>query len=153
MKITFNTGFPKGKKKLVENAIPKAMEFIRNKYPTINFDDVPITFSSTRNGSNYLPPSTYEYRTEINNSTGGINIATHGKLHLYKKVTIGLTTPHGGLLVGCELQVITSLIHELTHFVQGIEKRLYSEVETTTNEIEYLKLHEPFWYGRLVPIK
>jgi hypothetical protein len=147
MKPIFNQGLPKGKKKIVERAIVKAMVFIKNRYPHICFDDVPVRFSNTRHGSNFWLPESAE------NGMGEINIETHGKLILYKKVTAGLTTPHGGLLVGCELQVITSVIHELTHFVQGVEKRLYSEVETTANEIQYLKENEPFWYSKLVPVK
>lgn len=146
MKPIFNQGFPKGKVKIVEKAINKAMVFIKNKYPHIAFDEVPVRFSNTRHGSNFWLPDNTE------NRIGEVNIATHGYLILYKKVTAGLTTPDEGLLVGCELQVVTSIIHELTHFVQGYEKRLYSEVETTANEIEYLKDKEPFWYGKLVPV-
>jgi len=147
MKPIFNKGFPQGKKKIVERAIVKAMLFINNKYPHICFDDVPVRFSNTRHGSNFWLPD------NVKNGIGEVNIATHGYLFLYKKVTASLTTPHGGLLVGCELQVVTSIIHELTHFVQGYERRLYSEVETTANEIEYLKENESFWYGKLVPVK
>jgi len=146
MKKIFNKGFPKSKKELVEKAIPKALEFMQAKYPQINFNEAVVRFSSTRNGSNY-------YHASVNNATGFINISTRDKIYLYKRVSVKLTAPHGGLLVGCELQVVSALIHELTHYVQGIEKRLFSEVETTINEIEYLKNNEPFWYSKLVPVR
>lgn len=144
MKIKINKGMPKKILAQVEKAIPKASAFIKAKYPHINIDEAKINFSHTRNSSNYV--HAYEGATEF------INIATHGEIRMYEKVTCGLTTPHEGLNVGIELQIITALIHELTHYIQGVEKRVYSEVETTRNEIEYLKQNEPFWYNCLVPI-
>lgn len=144
MKNKINKGMPKGVLLQIERAIPKAEAFIKAKYPHINIDEVKVNFSNTRNGSNYIHAQ--------NGATEFINIGTRTKIYLYKRVSCGLTSPHDGLNVGSELQIICSLIHELTHFIQGVEKRLYSEVETTENEIEYLKANEPFWYSRLVPI-
>lgn len=140
MNIIINPSMPKMKIKIINNAIPKATEFIKAKYPHICFCTVPIIFSASRHGSNF-------WHEPIR-----VNISTHGELHLYEKVTVGKTTPKGGLLIGTEIQIICSLIHELTHFVQLTEKRVASEVETTKNEIEYLQKNEPFWYGRLIEV-
>ena len=44
----------------------------------------------------------------------------------------------------------TSLIHELTHFIQYLQKRTYSEVETTKNELEYLLELDSFYKCQLI---
>lgn len=141
MKTTFNVGFPKGKMVIVNNAIPKAIAFITEKYPHISLAEVRLNFSTTRNGSRYY------------HADGSINIRCSDKMFLYRKATCGLTTPPQGLLIGCEINTACAIIHEITHYIQGIEKRKFSEVETTQNEIDYLKQHEPFWYNRLIPSK
>ena len=43
-----------------------------------------------------------------------------------------------------------TLIHELTHFIQYLQKRTYSEVETTKNELEYLLEIEPRYEHQLI---
>ena len=81
---------------------------------------------------------------------GNVSIAVRHKLHLYNKQSIGLTTPKEGLNVGYVIGTTCAIIHELTHYVQGKEGRKYSEVETTINEIDYLKEADPNWYSRLI---
>ena len=141
MKITFNKGFPRYKMQAVNNAIGKASSFIKEKYPHISLDEVSINFSATRHGSYYY------------HSDASINVSVRDEIILYKKVTCELTTPPKGLMVGCELQTTCAVIHEVTHYIQGLEKRKMSEVETTQNEIDYLRVNEPFWFSKLIPLK
>ena len=42
------------------------------------------------------------------------------------------------------------LIHELTHFIQFLQKRNMSEVETTKNELEYLLDLQPYYKHQLI---
>ena len=84
------------------------------------------------------------------NKNGNVAIAVRHKLHLYNKQTVGLTTPKQGLAVGYVIGTTCAIIHELTHYIQGMEGRKFSEVETTQNEIDYLKEKDPYWYSRLV---
>lgn len=73
----------------------------------------------------------------------------HNKLYLYTRKTVGLTTPEKGLHVGYFIGMVTCMIHEITHFIQYIEGRRYSEVETTQNEVDYLERFAPDAYERL----
>jgi len=43
-----------------------------------------------------------------------------------------------------------TLIHEITHFIQYLQKRTFSEVETTKNELEYLIEILPFYEHQLI---
>lgn len=138
MTISFNKSIPQWVKPKIDQAIASALQWLRLKYPHIEFDKAQVNFSMTRNGSIY------------HGKDGSVAIAVKHKLHLYNKQTVGLTTPKEGLSVGYVIGTACAIIHELTHFVQGAEKRKYSEVETTQNEIDYLKDSDPYWYGRLV---
>jgi len=138
MKITYNKGIPKWAKSKIEESITKGVEWITNKYPHIDFSEVSMNISMTRNRSLYY------------SADGSVAISVRSKLFLYNKKTVGLTTPPKGLLVGYVLGTTMGIIHELTHYVQGIEKRPFSEVETTLNEIEYLKGTDKFWYDQLI---
>jgi hypothetical protein len=47
---------------------------------------------------------------------------------------------------------VLQFVHEFTHVVQGDQKRRYSEVETTRNEIEFAQESFPHLYRRLTTI-
>ncbi len=138
MTITYNEGIPKWAKSKIEESIKKGSDWISKKYPHIDFSKVKMNISMTRNRSLYY------------SSDGSIAIRVREKLHLYQKKNVGLTTPPQGLNVGYVIGTTTAIIHELTHYVQGIEGRLMSEVETTQNEVDYLREVDEFWYGQLV---
>jgi len=59
-------------------------------------------------------------------------------------------SPIGGIPIPRYLGYRHSLIHELTHFIQFLQKRTFSEVETTKNELEYLIETEPFYEHQLI---
>ena len=47
-------------------------------------------------------------------------------------------SPKGGIQISRDEGYRVCLIHELTHFVQQLQNRTYSELETSKNELEYL---------------
>ncbi|MBM4005993.1 MAG: hypothetical protein FJ292_00255 [Planctomycetes bacterium] len=77
--------------------------------------------------------------------------------HTYRRVRAGLVTPPEGVPVAAALHARIALVHELTHAVQhgmcGTPRRRYSEVETTANEIEFVRRVAPEVHVRLVPIE
>lgn len=138
MTITYNKGIPQWCRPKIDTALTSALQWLQNKYPHIDFDVVQLNFSMTKNRSLYY------------NKNGNVAIAVRHKLHLYNKQTVGLTTPKEGLAVGYVIATTCAIIHELTHYVQGIEGRKFSEVETTQYEIDFLNDVDPYWHSRLV---
>ena len=138
MIITYNKSIPQWCRPKIDIAITSALQWLRQKYPAIDFDKAQLNISMTRNRSLYYCQN------------GNVAIKVRHKLHLYNKQTVGLTTPKEGLAVGYIIGTTCAIIHELTHYVQGIEGRKFSEVETTMNEIDYLKETDPYWYDRLI---
>ena len=59
-------------------------------------------------------------------------------------------TPIGGIYVHRYVGYKHTLLHELTHLIQYIQQRTYSEVETTKNELEYLLEIEPRYEHQLI---
>jgi hypothetical protein len=84
-----------------------------------------------------------------------IPAGTDAKWVTYDRVHARLTTPPGGLLVPVGLRIVLCLVHEYTHAIQdgvcGGERRRFLEAEPTKNEIEYVRLHAPTYYAKLVP--
>ncbi len=74
----------------------------------------------------------------------------------YLRVRARWTTPPGGIELPIDVLMTTVLIHEFTHAVQhgvcGHDKRKFSEVETTENEIEFMRVHAPSAYAQLVSV-
>lgn len=77
--------------------------------------------------------------------------------HTYRRVRARLSTPAGGIEMPVELLVTVVLVHEYTHAVQhgvcGGGKRRYSEVETTENEVEFVRRHAPAAFEQLVHVQ
>jgi len=77
--------------------------------------------------------------------------------HTYRRVRAGLVTPSAGIPVPAELHASIALVHELTHAMQhgvcGTPPRRYSEVETTANEIEFVRRVAPQVHAQLVPVR
>lgn len=47
---------------------------------------------------------------------------------------------------------VLQFVHEFTHAIQGDQRRRYSEVETTRNEIEFAREHFPALFSKLTVI-
>lgn len=77
--------------------------------------------------------------------------------HTYTRVRSGLTTPREGIAMPVSLYVSVVLVHEFTHALQhgvcGTPRRRYSEVETTDNEIEFVRRMAPRLHAQLVPVR
>lgn len=131
----------------IPHLVEKALTWMKSKYPDVNFDNVEYIFSSSYNRSRYF-----------RNQSGGkyqmptACISTRAELWLYDKKSLGIKKTH--LFVGCQVQMICALIHELTHHVQyeqGI--RIGNELDTTRNELEYLKENHLEYYNKIVTKK
>lgn len=76
--------------------------------------------------------------------------------HTYRRARARFATPPGGIDLDVPTFAGAVLVHELTHALQhgmaGEPKRRYSEVETTENELEYVRRRAPDAYARLVPV-
>ena len=69
----------------------------------------------------------------------------------YDMKTVGVTATY----IKCSDKkcIETQLVHELTHMVQKIQDRKMGEVETTSNEIEYVKKTFPSLAKKLTPVE
>jgi hypothetical protein len=82
--------------------------------------------------------------------------AAFARWHTYRRMRARWATPRHGVELPIDVLMTVVLIHEYTHAVQhgvcgGVARR-YSEVETTENEIEFVRLHAPAAYAALVPM-
>jgi len=120
-----------------------AKDYLRTVYDCPDFEDLEFILSSNCRGSNY-------YRND--NSVGKyitptIRIADDFTLRLYKMKSLKLKRYK--LMVGNYLNIICALVHELTHHIQHNEDRRKGELETTRNEVEFLREHYPDIYNKL----
>ena len=132
---------PKYMKMAIHDAIPKAFDFIRSKYGD-KFDDVIMVFQPYATRSRYYSNATTPHPKW--GSKPVVTISCKSILHLYEKKSIGDYKTE--INVGSKIQIACSLIHELTHHAQYLERRIYSEVETTKNELEFIRIQHPDWY-------
>jgi hypothetical protein len=76
--------------------------------------------------------------------------------HTYRRARARFGTPPGGIELDVRVLAGAVLVHELTHAVQhgaaGEARRRFSEVETTENEIEFVRRHAPAAFAQLVPV-
>lgn len=79
-----------------------------------------------------------------------------GRWCTYRRVRARLSTPREGVELPVDLLLTVVLIHEFTHAVQhgvcGGTARRFSEVETTENEIEFIRVHAPRAHAQLVSV-
>ena len=118
------------------------------KYPTVNFTTTEFIFSGSYNRSRY-------FRNELKAGQGvgkylapNACISTRAWLILYKMKTLCLKRTK--LFVGSEIQMACALIHELTHHAQYELGLPTGELETTRNELEYLKEFHPEYHAKMV---
>lgn len=97
------------------------------------------------------------FRRRWNNETESFDkcsaeIAMTPKIWFYKRATIDkqFGQVRQGVNIGYTLNMAAAIVHEFTHYIQYLENRKYSEVETTANELEFFKVCFPEWYKRIV---
>jgi hypothetical protein len=76
--------------------------------------------------------------------------------HTYRRARARFTTPPGGIELATRTLAAAVLVHELTHALQhgaaGGDRRRFSEVETTGNEIEFVRRRAPEAFAQLQPV-
>jgi hypothetical protein len=76
--------------------------------------------------------------------------------HTYRRARARFSTPPEGIQLDTRVLATAILVHELTHALQhgaaGGTRRRFSEVETTGNEIEFVRLRAPEAFARLQPV-
>ena len=79
-----------------------------------------------------------------------INENDNSKHHNSKK---SLKIKNRKIYVGHDVQIVCALIHELTHHVQYEKRyRVGNELDTTANELQYLKDFYPEYYSEITEI-
>jgi hypothetical protein len=127
----------------IPSLIESATAWMQYWYPSIDFN-VDYIFSSSYNRSRYFPNRQGDKYT-----TPCVCISTRGLLMLYNRPSLGMKKT--SVYTGSTIQMMSSLIHELTHHVQyqtGI--RMGNETDTTRNELLYLAEHEPEVYQEFI---
>ncbi len=128
----------------IPELVNDALLWMKQKYPNVNFDKVEYIFSAGYNRSRY-------FRNEATNAkylAPNACISTRATLMLYDMKSLNLRK--NKLFTGSIPQMMCALIHELTHHAQYEEKRKTGELETTANELQYLKEYYPSFYSKLI---
>lgn len=134
---------PKYLRKAIDQAVLNAVKFFEDYYPKFSmskFDGITVKLSKT---------CSFAYYDE---TKGVIRIDQNRLLwHTYIRKTVGVyafNIKHVDLIASITVQ----LIHEMTHHIQHCEDRKFSEVETTKNEIEWMRVHRPQFHAKLKTI-
>lgn len=148
MKFTVRKSVPIEVADKLPHLLGVALSWMRNKYPNVNFDNAEYIFSAGYNRSRYfrnaVPCGSY--------LAPNVCICTRATLYLYDKKSLGIKK--NVCRVGYDVQIVCALIHELTHHVQyEIGIRIGNELDTTANELEYLKQFYPQYYTKIVKDK
>lgn len=146
--ITIRKSVSKDIADAIPSLVDKALDWMKNKYPNVNFDYAEFIFSAGFNRSRY-------FRNEVANAkyvSPNVCICTRATLMLYNKPSLGIKK--NKLFVGAVPQIMCSLIHELTHHAQYEQNvRKGNELDTTANELEYLKEFHSNYYNKIVKVK
>ncbi len=121
----------------------RALSFVKEIYPTVDFDKVDFVFSGSFCRGRY-------YRNGKNNATykaPTVQIPTNRDYELmYWKPSLGMYRNQvdnvGRYDVTCSI-----IIHELTHHAQYELGKNHGELETTANELAYFKKFVPDVYA------
>lgn len=135
----------------IANKIPElineALIWMKSKYPTVNFSNTDFIFSAGYNRSRYFRNK----KKDAKYLTPNTCISTRATLMLYEMKSLGIKKNR--VFTGSEVQIVSALIHELTHHAQYEQNRSRGELETTANEVQYLKEAHPKFYNKIMKIK
>lgn len=142
MEITIRNSVAQCDKVFIPEIIERALTFIKEKYPTVNFEKVDLIFSSSLSRGRY-------YRNEeadCKYKAPTCQIPTRREdERMYWKPSLGMVRDMvqdvGRFDVTC-----ACIIHELTHHAQYELGMNRGELETTKNELEYYKKFRPDVY-------
>lgn len=144
---------PKYLIKPVAEAIKLGTAFVFDKYGEKTFDDLILWVSPTCSRGMYYVNAKYPHKLFGHTPVARVSCKT--RLYLYEKASLG--TYKQGVNVGYAIETGCCIVHELTHHAQykrlGLSPRGYAyggEVETTANELAFLKQYYPEWYSMIV---
>lgn len=139
--------------KAIDEAVPMAYGFLCAKYGW-KFDDVVLLIQPNGRRCFYFDNEKKPHAKFGHTPVAAIAIKSP-KLLLYEKNSIGKYKQ--GVNIGYTLNIACGIIHELTHHIQfkrgrkeGNKGISYSELETTANELEFLKVSSPEWYKLII---
>lgn len=142
MEVVFRKNISEDLKPQILNAIEKVKKFLTEKYPNTNLENVGYIFSKTYSRSRY-------FRNNEQSRKPNVCICARAKLYLYEKRSLKLKNYNA--FIGIIPQIECALVHELTHHVQYEQNyRKGNELDTTKNEVEYLKKYYPKQYLKLI---
>ena len=130
MEIQNLNKLPKWQQRLLLNDINDSYEYILKQYPDISKQMLSLIYIKASNTCKFS-----KFRT--NNNKIRLNLSEPSKIRLYERKSIGQYNPIINTI--SHHAYASSLIHEITHYIQKIQNRKFSETETTINEINYLK--------------
>jgi hypothetical protein len=146
-KVTIRNSVPRGLVDQIPAFIEKAVSWLQVKYPSVDFTTTEYIFSGSYSRSRY-------YRNQVECGkylAPNTCIGTRDDLYLYDKKSLNVSKKATtGLKVGREIQILCALVHELTHHAQYELNLNRGELETTRNELEYLKEFHPEVYKKCV---
>lgn len=128
MKVERFNKLRKWQQRLYSKAEVDAINYIIDKYHigVDELDKVNIKFTNSLNSKYYK--NEFVIKLSINN---------YSFIYLYDRKKIGNYNKY--IRTTSYHSYASMLIHELTHYIQHIQNRKFSEIETTRNEIEYLE--------------
>ena len=141
MKPVYPKSCPAYLKTAIDAAIPMASEFLISKYGHI-FDNVHLVFQRNSTRSRYFPNKIKPHKDYGHDPVA--TITCRSELLLYERKTLGKYKRD--VNVGHTIQIACAIIHELTHHYQWYNNIRRGELETTANELEFLKQKFPDWY-------
>ncbi len=123
-------------RRAIDKAIPEALTILTERYTIPAGHELErFDFSTARRGAHFVPHKNL------------IELGCNNYLSTYKRKTVGEYFEGGKVDLDCALAC--KIVHELTHWVQYIEGRRYSEVETTENELALIRKFHPYWAKRI----
>lgn len=143
-KLVMPDKLPKYLDQPIKEAIQISYGFLCSRYG-YKFDNVNLVLQPTANRSRY-----FNNKGNQHAKFGGEPVATislRNTLMLYRFKSLGEYVEC--IKVDYTTQIACAIVHELTHHVQFLEGRSASELETTRNELDLLKLSFPEWYKRI----
>lgn len=141
MEVTIRNSVAKSDREYLPEILEKALSFVKQKYPNVDFDKVDVIFSGTvRRGKYFRNDENSKYTRPC------IQVPTNREgEYLYWKPSLGMVRKTVED-VGRYDTTCSCIIHELTHHAQYEENRSKGELETTMNQLEYHKTFRPDVY-------
>lgn len=143
--ITVRNTVPKYYRKGISEILQTALDFISRKYPNVqNWEDIDIVFTArTRARGKY-----YRNKNSRKYTHPGMFVGIRPEMGVYYMKSLGIKKCW--IKPGFMIATTCVLIHEFTHHAQHELGMNHGELETTKNELEYLKSVSLFDYKEIM---